>query len=225
MITLRAFDSAAEAGMAKSVLDDHGIACELADEAAHLWSGAPGAIPVRLLVQEDQAKEALRILNTPGVALPEDLELVQNMEGQPIAPAAPEVPNELQQLQRTVRRLIVVSTVLFFLLWCFVAYLLTDRPSYPGRLWSNMTAALRQKDYDRAQKIAETAVRRYPREYWSYEWLANVHFQRKDFAKAEAEYQRAYELLDSERIRKRLQESRLRREGGEPATATPSPAP
>ena len=55
MITLRAFDSAAEAAVAKSVLDDHGISCSLADEAAHLYGGAPQAMPVRLLVRDDQA--------------------------------------------------------------------------------------------------------------------------------------------------------------------------
>ena len=41
---------------------------------------------------------------------------------------APDVATELRNLQRTVRRLVVISTVLFFLLWCFVAYLLTERP-------------------------------------------------------------------------------------------------
>src|SRR5207237_3390927 len=69
MITLRAFGNAAEAAMAKSVLDDHGISCSLADEASHLYGGAPTAMPVRLLVREDEAEKAQRILDAPGPAL------------------------------------------------------------------------------------------------------------------------------------------------------------
>ena len=87
MITLRVFDSAAEAAIAKSVLDDHGISSSLADEAAHLYGGAPGAIPVRLLVRDDHADEALRIPDAPGPALPEDFEPATD-EG-PAATASP----------------------------------------------------------------------------------------------------------------------------------------
>src|SRR5437763_8351682 len=102
MITLRAFDSAAEAAVAKSVLDDHGISCSLADEAAHLYGGAPQAMPVRLLVREDQAEEALRILNTPGLSLPEDFEVIAGAEPGK-EESAPDVVVELRSLQRTVR--------------------------------------------------------------------------------------------------------------------------
>ena len=65
MITLRAFFTPAEAALAKSLLDDHGIVCGLADENSYLYGGAPLAMPVRLLVAEDQAEEALRILKHP----------------------------------------------------------------------------------------------------------------------------------------------------------------
>ena len=51
-----------EAGLAKSILDEHNIFCSLADENANLYGGAPLAMPVRLLVNEGQADEALRIL-------------------------------------------------------------------------------------------------------------------------------------------------------------------
>ena len=62
MVTLRAFNTPAEAALAKSLLDDHGIVCSLADENSWLYGGAPMAMPVRLLVAEDQAEEAARIL-------------------------------------------------------------------------------------------------------------------------------------------------------------------
>src|SRR6266404_2691093 len=173
MITLRVFDSAAEAAIAKSVLDDHGISSSLADEASHLYGGAPGAIPVRLLVREDQVDEALRILDAPGPGLPEDFEPASDEELAEEKPA-PDVAVELRSLQRTVRRLVIVSTVLFFLLFCFVAYLLTERPTYVDRLWRNISLATRQSDLDRARRIAEVAVKQYPRDYWSHEWLAMV---------------------------------------------------
>src|SRR3954468_3393607 len=65
MVTLRAFNTPAEAALAKSLLDDQGIVCSLADENSWLYGGAPMAMPVRLLVAEDQAEEAARILKDP----------------------------------------------------------------------------------------------------------------------------------------------------------------
>jgi hypothetical protein len=65
MVTLRAFSNPAEAALAKSLLDDHKILCSLADENAYLYGGAPFAMPVRLMVAEDQAEEAERILKNP----------------------------------------------------------------------------------------------------------------------------------------------------------------
>ena len=173
------------------------------------------------MVREDQAEQALRILDAPGPFLPEDFDVMT--EAEPAEEkAAPDVVVELRSLQRTVRRLVVVSTVLFFLLWCFVAYLLTERPTYGERLWRNLSSALRHSDLERARRIAQTAVKEYPRDYWSYEWLAMVDFKLKDLAGAEAEYQRAYTLLPSEEIKKHLQEVRIQRES--PSTS-PSPTP
>jgi cytochrome c-type biogenesis protein CcmH/NrfG len=223
MITLRVFDSAAEAAIAKSVLDDHGISSSLADEAAHLYGGAPGAIPVRLLVRDDQAEEALRILDAPGPVLPEDFEPTANEES--VEEKPPEIAVALRSMQRTVHRLVVVSAVLFFVLFCFVAYLLTERPTYVDRLWQNFSLALRHSDLERARRIAQTAVKHYPREYWSHGWLAQVNAQLKDFAGAEAEYQRAYDLLPSEEIKKDLQKVRIEKESQTSATVGPSPPP
>jgi tetratricopeptide (TPR) repeat protein len=218
MVTLRVFDSPLEAGLAKSLLNDRGIECELADEASHDLSGAAVAVPIRLLVREDQAEEALRILKHPGPGLPEDFDPGANPEE--IAPAPrPDVATQLDQLQKTVRRLIVVSTVLFFLLWCFVAYLLTDRPNYAGRLWGAIITASRQGDFEKARRLAETAVKRYPREYWSHEWLADVELKVNNLKGAEIEYQRAYDLLPDQEIKKRLQEIRVRMA----SQASPSP--
>jgi hypothetical protein len=62
MVTLRAYSNPTEAALAKSVLDDHNIFCSLADENAYLYGGAPFAMPVRLLVADEQAEEADHIL-------------------------------------------------------------------------------------------------------------------------------------------------------------------
>jgi hypothetical protein len=73
MVTLRTYSNAAEAAMAKSLLDNHDIFCRLADENVHLYGGGPLAMPIRLLGAEDQAQEAARILETKGPALSEYL--------------------------------------------------------------------------------------------------------------------------------------------------------
>jgi putative signal transducing protein len=65
VVTLRAFSTAAEAALAKSLLDDHNIVCSLADENSYLYGGAPFAMPVRLMVAEDELEEAARILKDP----------------------------------------------------------------------------------------------------------------------------------------------------------------
>src|ERR1700686_1709724 len=71
MVTLRAFSNPAEAALAKSLLDDHNILCSLADENSYLYGGAPLAMPVRLLVAEDQAEEAERVLRNPSQDCPD----------------------------------------------------------------------------------------------------------------------------------------------------------
>src|SRR2546423_2987179 len=218
MVTLRVFDSPAAAGLVKSFLNDRGIECELADEASHDLSGAAVAVPIRLLVREDQAEEALRILKHPGPGLPEDFDPGANPE-ETAPEIRPDVATQLDQLRKTVRRLIVVSTVLFFLLWCFVAYLLTDRPNYASRLWLAIATASRHSDFEKARRLAETAVKRYPGEYWSHEWLADVEFRANNLKGAEVEYQRAYDLLPNQEIRKRLQQIHVR------TASQPSPSP
>ena len=65
MVTLRAFSTPAQAALAKSLLDDHGIVSSLADENSYLYGGAYLAMPVRLIVAEEQFEEAARILNDP----------------------------------------------------------------------------------------------------------------------------------------------------------------
>lgn len=65
MVTLRAFSNPAEAALAKSLLEDHNILCSLADENVYFNGGAPLAMPVRILVADEQAEEADHVLKNP----------------------------------------------------------------------------------------------------------------------------------------------------------------
>lgn len=224
VITLRVFDSVLNAGLAKSLLQDRGIECELADEASHDLSGAAVAVPVRLLVREDQAEEALRILDHPGLGLPDDFDPGTNPEDS-AQEIRPDTATQLEQLRKTVRRLIIVSTVLFFLLWCFIAYLLSEPAPYTTRLWWAITRASRESDREKALRLARSAVKEYPDEYWSHEWLGYAEFEANNLKAAEIEYQRAYKLLPSEQIKKRLEEIRLRKQSPTPSPPPPSPSP
>ncbi len=73
MITLRSYANPIEAGMAKSMLETNDIPCTLADENANAYGGAPLAMPVRLLVSEDQVDEARRILENAEKAASSDV--------------------------------------------------------------------------------------------------------------------------------------------------------
>ena len=64
MFTLRTYTSSVEAGLAKAHLDAAGITSELLDEATNSNTAAQFAVPVRLVVAEDQVEEAKKILDT-----------------------------------------------------------------------------------------------------------------------------------------------------------------
>ena len=64
MVTVRTYWSPAQAALAKSLLDNYEIRCALLDEHSNLSArGALFAVPVRLIVDEEQADRAIHILN------------------------------------------------------------------------------------------------------------------------------------------------------------------
>lgn len=72
LVTLDVFPTPVTANIVASVLRDHGIPAHVADENAHLYSGAAmAAVPVRVLVSEDLLEEARNILKGTDLALPE----------------------------------------------------------------------------------------------------------------------------------------------------------
>lgn len=62
MVTLRTYLNPFQAALDKTLLDSHKVFCYIADENANLYGGGPFAMPVRLLVADEQAEEADRIL-------------------------------------------------------------------------------------------------------------------------------------------------------------------
>lgn len=62
MVTVRTYWNHAEAALAKSLLDNYGIVSAVIHENASLYVWPPMAMPIRLMVAEDQAEEANRIL-------------------------------------------------------------------------------------------------------------------------------------------------------------------
>lgn len=63
MVAIRSYLNVAQAELAKSLLDDYGIFCAVAHENAHLYGGSPFAMPIQLLVDESEARRAIRILD------------------------------------------------------------------------------------------------------------------------------------------------------------------
>jgi hypothetical protein len=119
MVTLRTYSNPAQAAMAKSLLDNHDIFCRLADENVNLYGGGPLAMPIRLLVAEDQAEEAARILETKGPELSEDFDPGKPLEVQSRKEDVNEqILSELRRLHNGIQWLVVIGvTVLAILLY------------------------------------------------------------------------------------------------------------
>jgi len=74
MITLRSFPDSLSAGIAQGVLRDHGIPCHLADEISSACADARLTVPVRLQVPADRAEEAVQLLDSIDLSLPDDFD-------------------------------------------------------------------------------------------------------------------------------------------------------
>lgn len=64
MTTIRSFTNQAEASLCLSFLQAHGIDAVLLDEQSFCWNVPSMAIPVRLQIPEEQASEALSLLDS-----------------------------------------------------------------------------------------------------------------------------------------------------------------
>jgi hypothetical protein len=88
---VRTYLNGAQASLEKSVLDDYGIVCALIHENAHLWSRSQWAVPIRLVVRDDQAEQAARILNGDSEAA---AQIEESLETATVSPDEQE-PSEL----------------------------------------------------------------------------------------------------------------------------------
>lgn len=192
--------------MAKSLLDSHDIFSRLADENVNLYGGGPLAMPIRLLVAEDQAQEAARILDTKGPELPGDFDPGNPVEIQIRKENANEkILSELRGLHHGNQWLIVIAvTVLAILL-----YIAFGTPREVDT-WSRVQQAIQRHDYDRALKLAKPVVSEDPDNYYAHAYLGYIFSQMGNLDQAELEYSRAYELSVKD-LKTRLDAVRKRR--------------
>src|SRR6266446_10503057 len=86
--------------MAKSLLDDREIVCSLADENSNLYGGGPLAMPIRLLVAEEQVEQAGHILDDARHPIPDDFDPGHNPPNK-TEDINPQVLPELEKLRHT----------------------------------------------------------------------------------------------------------------------------
>jgi tetratricopeptide (TPR) repeat protein len=224
MVTLRTYSNPVEAAIAKSRLDDHKILCALADENVNLYGGGPMAMPIRLLVAEDQAEEAARILETKGPELSEDFD-----PGPPIQIASEkkdinqQILSELRGLHHTSRWIILLAIAILVV----AVYLVSEFPRRVTTPWSKVDEAMDKYDYSAALSLAKKILAQHPNEYYGHTYLGNIYFETGDLDRAEAEYLRAEELSPRHYLQERLKEVRERRvrETRNHPSATPTPRP
>jgi tetratricopeptide (TPR) repeat protein len=224
VVTVRTYSNPAEAAMAKSLLDDHKIFCSLADENVNLYGGGPLAMPIRLMVAEEQAEEAARILDTKGPELSEDFDPGSAIE----MPKQKEDINqqllsEVRGLRHTNQWIVLIAIAVF----ATTAYLVIELPQRVTSPWSAITQATRRYDYERAISSTKKLIAEHPEDYYGYEYLGNIYFQMGKLNEAEAEYSRAYQLAPPEHLKAKIEEvrKRIEREARTQPSATPIPWP
>jgi tetratricopeptide (TPR) repeat protein len=219
VVTVRTYSNPAEAAIAKSLLDNHDIFCRLADENVNLYGGGPLAMPIRLLVEEDQAQEAVRILQTKGPELPADFDPGTAVQTQNRKEDADQkILSELRGLHHGNQWLVVIGvTVLAILL-----YLAFGTPRDVDT-WSRVQQAIRRHDYHRALNLAKEVVSEDPDDYYAHAYLGYIYSQLGNLNQAELEYSRAYELSVKD-LKARLEAVRKRRARQTQVDRTSTPA-
>ncbi len=213
MITLRSYANPIEAGMAKSMLEAHNISCTLADENANVYGGAPFAIPVRLLVSEDQVDEARRILEdaekaTSRAVVEREVPVEETIAG---------ILDELKKLRSKVETNTALGVLLLAGLALFI-FIALKSSSAPTRARQSQTETLRSAstaldnmDYDKATEIAQRLTEKNPTYYYGYYHLGYIALQRNHLKEAESCFARlrTFPSRDNEErlqaVRKRIE--------------------
>ena len=127
---------------------------------------------------------------------------------------------------RKLRRLQFWSSILALLvLVAFVAFFVSRMPKPPASVWSEVSNAMRRSDYTKALGLAQVLEAKHPDDYYAHWYLGNIYLAIGDPAHAEAEYSRAYELLPSEDLEKRLRAVQKRRASNTVPQASPAATP
>lgn len=217
MITLRSYPNVIEAGLAKSLLEERGIFCSLADEGANAWGGAPMAMPVRLMVEEERAAEARLILEeTAGKVTDSDLSDVPD-ENIPTEEPMRDVLDELKQLRAKIDNntslvvLLLVGTIVYASYQAYFSPSARWQRESHMETWASVHSAVDRHDYDKAFEMAQRLTNKESDYYYGYAYLAHIEMRRNRLKEAERYFQRAYELFPSteqqqslEAVRKRL---------------------
>jgi tetratricopeptide (TPR) repeat protein len=221
MVTLRTYSNPAEAAMAKSLLDDHKIFCSLADENVNLYGGGPLAMPIRLLVAEDQAEDAARILKTRGPELSEDFDPgTANETASQKEDINQQILSEVRGLHHTSQWILVIAITVLLI----AVYLVYEIPRHTSP-WSPVYEAVRHYNYDRALNLAKSIVREHPEDYYGHEYLGYIYLQMGNLNQAELEYSRASQLAPPERLKAKVEEVRKRIESESRPRPSASPMP
>jgi tetratricopeptide (TPR) repeat protein len=220
MVTLRTYSNPAEAAMAKSLLDDQKIVCSLADENSNLYGGSPLAMPIRLLVAEEQVEQARHILDDARQPLPDDFDPGNNRPNK-AEDVYPEVLPELNRLRHTNQWIVGMVAVLLVI----TIYLVSELPRRSISPWADVSQAMRQYDYKRALELAKQMAAQHPSDYYAHECLGNIYLDMGDLVHAESEYSRAYELSPPQYLQEKLRAVRQRRQHEESTQRIPTPTP
>jgi tetratricopeptide (TPR) repeat protein len=207
--------------MAKSMLDGHKILCRLADENVNLYGGGPLAMPIRLMVAEDQAEEAARILETKGPELADDFDPGPAIEAQKKEEDIDEqILSEVRGLHHTNQWILLISIIILLI----AVYLVFEIPRHTNP-WSPVYQAVRRYDYERALKLATKIVKEHPDDYYGHEYLGYIYSYMGNLDQAEREYSRAYELALPQSLQEKLRlvHERRERESRTSPSATPTP--
>jgi tetratricopeptide (TPR) repeat protein len=221
MITLRTYLNALEAGMAKSLLESHQIVCSLADENSNLYAGTGQiAIPIRLLVAEEQAEQARHIIDDPQPPLPDDFDPGQSAPDIAVD-ANQKIVSELRKLRRTNGWIALGVTIVFLL----TVYLISELPRRSTTPWTEINRAMNRYDYSNALNWAKALSHQHPKDYYAHEYLGNIYQEMGDLDHAEQEYSRAYELSPPQVLQEKLKAVRQRRQRESLPHPTPTTTP
>ena len=135
---------------AKSLLDDQKIVCSLADENSNLYGGGPLAMPIRLLVSEEQVEQARHILDDARQPLPDDFD-PGNMPPETTEDLNPGIVAELDKLRHTNQWIAGMVAALLVI----TIYLVSELPRRTISPWSNVYRAMRQYNYKKALDLAK----------------------------------------------------------------------